>query len=112
MAMKTELSTTIIRGGPRLFENRSRRAGIKERTGCDTLRNLARAIDPRRFERYRALRNRDTSNARFHLDAFLEYVFKRLAAPRSDQARKLFGFGRQRNRHGPSEGIASAIPPP
>ena len=94
--MKTELSTTIIRGGPRLFENISRRARIKKRTGRDTLRNLAGAIDPRRRTQCRALRNGDTGNARFHFHAFL--LFKRLAAPRSDKARKLFGFGRQGNR--------------
>jgi hypothetical protein len=96
--MKTELSTTIIRVGPRLFENVSRRARVKQRTGRDTLRNLAGTIDLRRLARRRALRNGNACNPRFHLDAFLEYVFKRLAAPRSDKARKLFGFGRQRNR--------------
>jgi hypothetical protein len=96
--MKTELSTTIIRGGPRLFENISRRARIKKRTGRDTLRNFAGAVDPRRHARYRAPDNGNTSNARFHLDAFLEYVFKRLTGSRSDKTRKLFGFRRQGNR--------------
>jgi hypothetical protein len=98
MAMKTELSTTIIRSGPRLFENRSRRAGINKGTGCDTFRYLAGAIDPRRPARCRALRNGDARNARFHLYTLLQYIFKRLAAPRSDHTRKLFGFGRQCNR--------------
>jgi hypothetical protein len=96
--MKTELSTTIIRSGPRLFENLSRRARIKKGTGRDTLRNLAGAIDPRRLARCRALRNSDTGDTRFHLDAFPQHIFKRLAALRSDTARKLFGFGRQGNR--------------
>src|SRR3954451_4856850 len=112
MAMKTELSTTIIRGGPRLFENRSRRAGIQERTGRDTLRDLAGAIDPRRLKRCRALRNGNTGNARFHFDTFFQYFFKRLAAPRSDQARKLFDFRWHINRQWILRSKCLGIPPP
>jgi hypothetical protein len=69
--MKTELSTTIIRSGPRLFENISRRARIKQRPGGNTPGYVTRAIDIGGLAGRRALRNGDTCNPRFHLDAFL-----------------------------------------
>ena len=71
MAINTELSTTIIRSSPRLFENLSRRALIKKRPGGNAAGYLARAIDIGGFARRRALGNGDTGNTGFHLDPFL-----------------------------------------
>jgi hypothetical protein len=68
-AMKTELSTTIIRASPRLFENISRRARIKKRPGGNTPRYVTRAINIGGFAGRRALGNGDTGNPRFHFDA-------------------------------------------
>jgi hypothetical protein len=67
--MKTELSTTIIRSGPRLFENISRRARIKQRPQGNTPGYVTRAINIGWFAGHRALGNGDTGNPRFHLDA-------------------------------------------
>jgi hypothetical protein len=89
--MKTELSTTIIRASPRLFENVARRAWVEERPGRNATGYLTRAIDVGRF----ALREGYTGNTCLHFDAFLENVLKRPAAARGDAACKLFGFGRQ-----------------
>ena len=93
--MKTELSTTIIRSGPRLFENIARRARIKQRPQGNTPGYGTRAIDIGGFPGRRPLGNGDTGNPRFHLDAGFYNVLKRLAAPRGDAARELFGFRRQ-----------------
>jgi hypothetical protein len=67
--MKTELSTTIIRSGPRLFKDLSRRARVKQRPGGDTPGYLARAINIGGLPARSAFGNGDTSNPRFHLDA-------------------------------------------
>lgn len=85
--MKTELSTTIIQSCPRLFENISRRARIEKRPGRNAPGYVTRAIDIGGFAEHRALGNGDTGYARFHLDACLYNVLKRLAAPRGDAAR-------------------------
>jgi hypothetical protein len=92
MAMKTELSTTIIRSGPRLFEDVSRRARIEKRPGGNTPRYVARAIDIDGLAGRAAFRHGDTGDSRFRLDAFFYNVLKRLAAPCGDAACKLFGF--------------------
>jgi hypothetical protein len=97
MAMKTELSTTIIRSSPRLFEDVSRRARIEKRPGGNTPGYVARAIDIGGLTGHHALGDGDTGNPRFHLDARSYNVLKRLAAPRSDATRKLFGLRRQGN---------------
>jgi hypothetical protein len=68
MAMKTELSTTIVRSGPRLFKDVSRRARIKQRPGGNTPGYVARAIDVGGFARHRALGNGDTGNPRLYRD--------------------------------------------
>jgi hypothetical protein len=88
-------SATIIRSGPRLFENISRRVRIKKRPGGNTPGYVARAVDVGGLAGLRALGKRDTGNPRFRLDACLYNVLKRLAAPSGDAARKLFGFRRQ-----------------
>jgi hypothetical protein len=87
MAMKTELSMTIIRSGPRLFKNVLRRARIKQRPGGYTPGYVARAIDIGGLAWHRALGNSDTGDPRFHLDACLQNVLERLAALRGDAAR-------------------------
>src|SRR3954464_11304138 len=90
MAMKTELSMTIIRNCPRLFKDVLRRARIKQRPGGYTPRYVARAVDIGRLSERRVLGNGNTGNPRFHLDACFYNVLKRLAAPRRDPARELF----------------------
>ncbi|HXO72308.1 MAG TPA: hypothetical protein VN838_25385 [Bradyrhizobium sp.] len=84
MAIKTELSTTIIRSGPRLFKDVSRRPRIEKRPGGNTPGYVARAINIGGLAGHRALGNGDTGNPRFHFDALFQNVLRRLAAPRSD----------------------------
>jgi hypothetical protein len=110
MAMKSELSTTIIRSGPRLFEEVSRRARIKKRAERNPPCYFTRAIDIGGFSKCRALGNGNTGNPRFHLDARFQNVLKRLAAARGDEARKLFGFRGQGDCQKNPPGNASAIP--
>jgi hypothetical protein len=86
-----KLSATIIRNGPRLFKDVSRRARIEQRPRGNTPGYIARATEIGLAARS-AFRNGDTGNPRFHLDACFHNVLKRLAAPRGDAARKLFGF--------------------
>jgi hypothetical protein len=102
--MKTELSTTIIRSRPCLLKNLSRRARIKKRPGGNTPGYVTRAIDIGGLTGHHALGDGDTGNPRFHLDARFYNVLKRLAAPRSDATRKLFGFRRQCDCHKSSGG--------
>jgi hypothetical protein len=97
MAMKTELSTTIIRSSPRLFEAVSRGARIEKRPGRNAPCYLACAIDIRGLSG--CLHNGDARNACLHLDACFQYILKRLAAARGDATRELFGFRRQGNGH-------------
>jgi hypothetical protein len=109
--MKTELSTTIIRSGPSLFEDVSRRARIKQRPGRNTPCYFTRAIDIGRLAAHHALGNGNTGNPRFRLDACFHNVLKRLAAVRGDAARKLFGFGRQGDCQKILRENTSAVPP-
>jgi hypothetical protein len=69
-AMKTELSTTIIRSGPRLFENILRRPRIKQRPGGYAPGYVARAIDIGGLAVRAAFGDCDTGNSRLHLDTF------------------------------------------
>jgi hypothetical protein len=92
------IEVTIIRSGPRLFKDVSRRARIKKRPGRNAPGNVTCAIDIGGFSGHRALGNGDTGNPRFHLDACFYNVLKRPAAPRGDAARQLFGFRRQGDR--------------
>jgi hypothetical protein len=71
MAMKTELSTTIIRSGPRLFKNVLRRPRVEKRSGGNTPGYVARAIDISGLAMRAAFRNRDTGNPSFHFDTCL-----------------------------------------
>jgi len=93
--MKTELSTTIIRSGPSLFENISRRAWIKKRPGGNAPGYVTRAIDIGGFSGRRAFRNGDTGNPRFHLNALFQNVLKRLAAPRGDPGEPVLQIDRR-----------------
>jgi hypothetical protein len=110
-AMKTELSTTIIRSSPRLFKDVARHPRIEQRPGGNTPRYVARAFDIDGLARSRVLGNGDTGNPRFHLDACFHDVLNRLAAPRGDAARELFGFRRQDDCQKILRENASAIPP-
>jgi hypothetical protein len=86
---------TIIRAGPRLFENLARRARVKERPGGNATRYLTRTIDVGGFEGSCIFRDSDTGNTCFHFDALPQNVLKRLAALRGDAASKPFSFGWQ-----------------
>jgi hypothetical protein len=109
--MKAELSTTIIRSGPRLFKNVLRRPRIEKRPGRNTLGYFTRAINIGEFARRAAFRNCDAGNPRCHLDALFENVLKRLATARSNAARELFGFRGQGDRQKILRENASATPP-